>query len=387
MPSGIYIRDALTGYPLWMEPITGSSESSEELIRAYISCAIAWGTFPDLLVAIDNGRAMVSQRTTGVIAASLPPDAWERAQDYPEIFGRKGQCSPILQNLPNIPQAAFKAALERSFRLMKDEFDATRFPRHYQGGDRKEAVQLNLSAQPVFPVNMLAAGDYYKGLAAWMWNDYVNRPRPRADSLTLFRERGWDCTIAAAFAYYGGGPKADGQLPDGERLARLLYFATEKPHVVTAQIGYVDATIQGRFGHWICGDLEAYYGRKIAVIPVPGMEQERAVLLLVDDRREPKYIGTAVNGFVRHIDRIAPAKEARNEAQAAIRERLKEERTNVKDVRWRDHDHDTLPPATTTQSAGTLHVEEATVIDVDDVPATATDPDINDLLNEVEDLL
>ncbi len=383
MPSGVYIRDALTGYPLWMEPIAGKTETQEDIIRAYISCGIAWGTFPDIAVAMDNGKSMVAARTKGVIAASLPAEAWERADALPEIFGHKGECSPILLNLPNIPQAAFKAALERSFRQMKDEFDATRFPKHYQGGSRQEAVQLTLAAMPVFPQAMLSAGQYYKELASWLWNDYVNTERPRSDSLTLLKERGIAPSIRAAFEYYGGAPKQNGQWPDGERLARMLFFAAEKPSIVKAKLGYVDATVNGNYARWICKELDGYFNRRIAVIPIPGHEKEHAVLMLVEDKREPVYIGIAANGFIRDISRLADAKKLRDETQNHIRTRLKEERDNVQEANWRNHTTNTALPATSEQTAGQLHEPITTVTDYEII----TDDDVDDLLNQVENLL
>ncbi len=377
MPLGVYIRDGLTGFPLWMEPIR--TETQNDLIRAYIACGLAWGTFPDIAVGIDNGRAMIAPRTKGVIAASLPDEAWERAQSRPEIFGAGTSCSPILQNIPNIPQAVFKAALERSFRQMKDEFDATHHPRHYQGGDRKEAVQLTLSAMPVFPTNMLKAGDYYKGLAAWLWGDYVDRSRP--NQYPLFKERGWDTSIANVHQYYGGLPSRNGQMPEGTRLAKLLFHATEKPHIVKAQLGYIDVTINGTYARWICKELHAYHGRRVAVIPIPGMEDERAVVMLADDKRDPVFVGFAFNGFVRHVDRIAPAKEARNDAQTHIRTQLREERESAQEGTWHTHNTPTLP-ATSDRIAGELYIDpnDAEIVDHDD-------DDTDQLLSDVEDLL
>ena len=379
MPSAIYIRDVLTGYPLWMEPIGSTSESQEDLIRAYISCGLAWGRFPDIAVGIDNGKAMIADRTKGVIAASLPDTAWSRAEEYPEIFGHSG--SPITQNLPNTPQSIFKAALERSFKQIKDEFDATRFPRHYQGGSRKEAVQLNLAAMPVFPKSMLTANEYYKSLAHWLWSDYVNKPRPRS-GLRLFADRGWDATLTNAFEYYGGSMQKRSPMPEGERLARMVFFATENPHKVKAQLGYVDATINGKYARWMCSGLDhTVYGRKVYVIPVPGHEQERAVIMLADER-DPLFLGFASNGFIQHIDQLASAKSVRNDTMKVIRDGLKEERDSVEDGEWKSHTSVVALPATSEQEAGEVWVEEAEVVEeVDD------EENIEQLLDDVEDLL
>ncbi|MEP7217634.1 MAG: hypothetical protein ABI876_01895, partial [Bacteroidota bacterium] len=177
LPSAVYIRCGLTGMPLMVYPI--ETESSEAIIRAVLQCMIRWQRVPDVAYAIDNGSAMVAERTLGVLNSTLPESAWERAAEMPEIFGANR--SPILRNLPNIPRAPFKAALERSFKHIKDEYDANRFALTYQGGDRSEAVQLRVSNRPSWqylPEVVRSSTSYFSGLDEWLYSDYIARLRP-----------------------------------------------------------------------------------------------------------------------------------------------------------------------------------------------------------------
>lgn len=387
MPSAIYIRDALTGYPLWCEPIR--TETTEALIRAYMNCGLAWGRFPDLLVAIDNGRAMIADRTVGVIKTTLPEEAWENAARWPAIFGRETP-SPVLQNLPNIPQSQFKAALERSFRLIKDEYDAPRYPALYQGGDRKEAVQLTLAAMPTFPKEMLSSAEYFGGLMQWLYSDYIRRERPRA--FPSAQERGIAPTIEAVFEYYGGY-KAQGSLPSGDKLAHLLYWTTERPSIVKAKLRYVDATINGRYNRWLSDALDVeMYGHKVAVLPLPGREDDMAVLMQADDRKHPRFLGIAQGGVVRHIDRVDDVKRHVADLQRQTRDELRERRV-TSGATWQTHTEPRAIPAGPTQASGEMHhpTTEATNDDheVNDftAPPVVVDDDTAELLRDAQRLL
>lgn len=387
MPSAIYIRDALTGYPLWMEPIGSSTESSDDIIRAYISCGIAWGTFPDICVALDNGRAMVSHRTKGVIANSLPENAWAIAAEHPALFGHAGNNSPILLNLPNVPQAPMKAALERSFLQMKNEFDATRSPHNYQGGTRTEATQLNLRSEiPIHLPTILEAGEYYRSLARWMWGDYVKRLRPDPKGpLRTFVDRGWEPSLSNAFAYYGGRPADRGEWPQGERLAKMLYHALEKPTVVKAQQGFADTVINGVYTRWMTPELSyRHAGRKVAVLPIPG-DDRHAALLLVDDPHKPLYVGIAMNAVVNDMDHLAAAKLLRRNTQAAHRQEINAQLSSTEQGQWYTHDHTPILPATDDQIAGELHQSDTPV--QPDIDHDSDDDDIDGLLSDADALL
>lgn len=317
MPNAVYIRDALTGMMLWVEEC--EEETSEAIIRAYLNCGMYWQRFPDLGVAVDNGRSMISERTRGVIESTLPDSVWQYVTRYPEIYGKQNP-SPVISNLPNIPRAHFKAALERAFKQIKDEYDATRHALTYQGGTRLEAVQHAISNQTTAVIERLqqvpAVGEYFRGLWDWLLSDYILRERPK--QFPLLVERGLSPTIYNAFRlHYDPTPN----LPTGERLAYLLYWATAKKAFVKARLGYCEATISGQYWHCVADCLDhSVYGRKIAVVPIPGANE--AVLMLADDKSNPRYIGTVRNLHVRDMDTLTASREIVPATHAAIRERV-----------------------------------------------------------------
>ena len=327
LPSAVYIRCGLTGQPLWIEPI--ETESSETIIRAVLKCMLAWQRGPDIAFAIDNGKAMISERTLGVLGSIMPDEAWERAAQYPELFG--AGASPILRNLPNIPRSPFKAALERSFKQIKDEFDATRFSRTYQGGDRSEAVQLRVSNRPSWqylPAVLRDADTYFGGLNEWIYSDYVARDRPAMFPALV--ERGMTPTIAAAFQYYYDPTPS---LPQGSNLAHVLYWALERKAIVKCELGYVDATIGGQFWHCVASELDhRYYGHKIAVLPIP--DSDIAILMLADNPSDPRYIASVRNAYVRTLDQMREIRPMVRQVRNDIRDGLRDERQSVPHQDW-----------------------------------------------------
>lgn len=392
MPAAVYIRDALTGYPLWMEPIATSTETMQDILRSYISCGMCWGTFPDILVAMDNGRSMVAHRTMGVIHASLPESAWELAAEYPQLFGQKNP-SPVLFNLPNIPQSPFKAALERSFGRMKAEFDATRSPHTYQGGSRLEATQQDLNAgAPMSHAMMMTAGEYYRSLASWLWSDYVTKRRddPKGP-YSLAIERGIEPTIEQVHRYYGGMKKrTDGQMPSGERLARMLYFATEKPHIVKAFTGYADTTIDGVYSRWMSDGLSyRHAGRRVAVIPIPGTDNQQAVVLLAEDVREPVFLCYADRSVIGSLEQLAEAKIAQRKIHAKTKSEIRKN-SEIEDAEWSTLDpaDEIHLPQTDDQIVGRLHEPHEDSTETGPVrPVDDADDDLDDLLAAADDLL
>jgi hypothetical protein len=374
--AAIYIRCVLTGYPLWVEPV--ETETSEALIRAYLKCMFAWQRSPDLFVAIDNGRAMIAERTLGVIASTLPAEAFKRAANIPELFG--AGASPILRNLPNIPRAPFKAALERSFKIIKDEHDATRHARNYQGGSRAEAVQLSVSNRPAWQymqTNLVTVDEYFDGLGSWLYSDYITRERP--DMHPLFRERGVSCSIGNVFRYYYDPTPS---LPTGEQLADLLYWATDPRSraIAKAGLGYVDVTINGTYWHCISDKLDhQYHQHKIAVLPIP--DTDYAILMLADNPSDPRYIATARNGFIRSLDALKAVRPLVVETQNVIREKLKEEREMSPPARWENTAPvaEDLAPTLPQGAQAWIDGTELTIHALDEAPDTTIDSVIRDL--------
>lgn len=375
--SAMYIRCVLTGYPLWVEPV--QTETSDALIRGYLKCMLAWRKCPDLFVAIDNGKAMISERTLQVIKTTLPPEAFAMAAQIPEMF-QEG--SPIIRNLPNIPRSKFKAALERSFKLIKDEFDATRHARNYQGGSRAEAVQLSVSNRPAWQYMSTAISttdEYFDGLGTWLYSDYVARERPRMFPTLV--ARGISPTIGAAFQYYFDPTES---LPTNERIADLLYWATPRPSICKASLGYVDAVIGGEFWHCVSEALNhQYYGHKIAVLPIP--DTDFAVLMLADNPSAPKYLATARNAFVRSMDELREVRPIVIETQNAIRTQLREERQATPPATWENTTAAEQPtPALPESAQAWLDGIEIPVQEIDDNDDTTS---LDSIMRDVDNLL
>ena len=337
LPAAVYIRDCLSGMPLWVEPI--ESETAEAIIRAVLKTMLAWGRSPDICVVIDNGAAMIAERTLGVLRSMLPAVAFDRAASIPELFPA---ASPILHNLPNIPTSPYKAELERSFRLIKDEYDATRHALTYQGGSRQEGVQLRVSHRATheyLPDSVIqTVGSYFGGLGDWMYSDYVNRPRPAM--FPTFVRRGAAPTIGSVFAYYYDPTPA---LPVGEQIAHLLYWASPRRTVVQASMGYVDATIDTQAWHVVSSRLDhTCFRHRIAVLPIPGTDF--AVLMLADDPSHPVYLDTARNAWVRSLDDLRAVTPVVRQAQRDVRAAVRAARESVPPQQWANRTEQGIRP-------------------------------------------
>lgn len=378
--AAIYVRCALTGFPLWVEPV--ETETSEALIRAYLKCMFAWKRSPDLFIAIDNGRSMIAERTLGVLKSTLPAEAFKRAEQFPELFGSSG--SPILRNLPNIPRSPFKAALERSFKLIKDEHDATRHARNYQGGSRAEATQLSVSNRPgwqYMQTNLVTCDEYFDGLGTWLYSDYISRERP--NMYPLFRERGISASIGNVFRYYYDPTPA---LPTGEQIAHLLYWATDPRSraIAKAGLGYVDVTINGSYWHCISDKLDhQYHQHKIAVLVIP--DTEYAILMLADNPSDPRYIATARNGMIRSLEDLQEVRPLVVKTQASIRDGLRQERDATPAASWVNTQPvaDDITPALPTGAQAWIDGTEIAIHELDDSPSTT----IDDVIRGVDDII
>lgn len=392
LPAAVYIRDCLTGMPIWVEPV--ETETADSIIGAMLKAMMAWQRTPDICFVIDNGASMVAQRTMGVLRSLLPASAWDEAARYPELFG--AEASPIMHNLPNIPTSPFKAALERSFRLIKDEYDSSRHSLTYQGGSRQEAVQLRVTHRATheyLPEAVISStANYFAGLGDWLYSDYVARERPRM--FPTLERRGITPSIGAAFQYYYD-PRP--QLPMGERIAHLLYWASRRRQPVRAQLGYVDATIDGEYWHCLSAKLDHHtYNHPVMVLPIP--DTDFAILMLVDDPQRPVYLDTARNGYIRTAEDLREVTPLAREVQGNVRARLREARERI-EVRTWETTHPALDvrPALSAEGQrqaaalidGTVLETEHITDAAEDLPAAGDatlDADIDRHLDEADDI-
>ncbi|MEP7219090.1 MAG: hypothetical protein ABI876_09250, partial [Bacteroidota bacterium] len=145
-----------------------------------------------------------------------------------------------------------------------------------------------------------------------------------------FTDRGLPPSIADVFQYYYDPTP---QLPSGERLAHILYWATQKRAVAKAQLGYVDVTIGGEFWHIASTDLDhRYAGHKIAVLPIP--DSDSAILMLADNPSDPRYIATGRQGYLRSLNDIREVKPMIGSIRKEVLSRLRTERQAVPPMPW-----------------------------------------------------
>ena len=325
--SSIYIMCGLTGMPLWVEPVPGRTETKADVARAIMKCAFAWGKRPTVGFALDNGSAMKSEEVRGLLATLLPDSAWECAEMFPELFH---DGTPIVRNLPNIPRAPWKARLERQFKQIKDEHDATMYANAYQGGSRMEAIQHSISSQLTLPRILSSSDQYNTDLGRYLWGDYIQRERPAM--FPLFVERGMTPSIGNVFQYYHD-PTSN--LPKGEEVAYLLYHAMRasnraggKVAVVTAELGHASATIAGKSWHLVHSAFgRGVVGQKVAIVPIPGMN-EAIVMLVGKNPNDPRYLCTCENFIIRDVSQL-PLRRKAMDVQNAIRADL---RSGLKDA-------------------------------------------------------
>jgi hypothetical protein len=338
LPNALYIRDGLTGYPLWIEPI--ESESAEAIKTALLKCMFYWRFTPDIALALDGGIAMSSEETVQIISHMLPSEAWQRATAFPDFFGVRG--SPILRNLPYRPNAAFKGRLERGNRQLKDEYDATRHARSFQGGNRSEAVQIRLSNQPTMSGDTPLYDSYFDQMREWVYGDYVHRERPTSASMSLMVKRGLPPTLEAAFLYYGGKSQPD-RLPHDEHLAYILYWFTmgQKNRRGTATIkgNGVSCRIDGEPWPVACtGITFRHQGEKVCVVPIPGDPLHAIVMhLLNGDETKPQFLGIGVRNHIDDPEHVGYQRRATTKARETYIQEIREELKNTEQATWRNH--------------------------------------------------
>ncbi len=312
MPVGLAYIDGLTGYPLLLLP--ARSITTESVAAGMVMVAYAYGLPENAVWVMENSKAMKNVNIE-MLARSL----YTKDELYDFENGKiewiknvfAGQTGPVCRNLPYIPRHAFKARIERFFKIIKDEFDATRFPLNYQGGSRQEATQLTLASMPMavgretkdLPLGFYTVEyeEYWEHLYKWLYSDCIMRQRPTmlkgwATAKTKYHSERVSPTINECWNYYRGDKNK--RAIDPERLAYLLYWAQPKRHEPRAlwtvrQTLFIQPTIKDRHLNLFSEAIsEGVIGRKLATVPIPN-NPNIFLLFIADDPTRPEFLCVA----------------------------------------------------------------------------------------------
>lgn len=311
MPGGVGFIDALTRKPLLLLPT--ETITTNVVAVGILTVVNRYGLLPDTVWVMENSKAMKNINVEQLVRTLYHP---QEIADFhngkhtwiKNLFG--GQKGPIVRNLPHIARFLGKAMIERFFKIVKDEFDATRFALNYQGGNRLESVHLTVNAAPLMvgqdknelPVGMYTTetAKYWDVLFTWIENDCVNRVRKVMYSgLRELHGVTAPCTIQSVWERYTGGANDKREIPslDNERLARLLYFAQPERHkflVTLRNAGHYQTSINNRNINIVHPALTSnYIGRKLATIAVPTQKNRYLVLVVNNDTQIPDFLCVA----------------------------------------------------------------------------------------------
>ena len=317
MPWGLVFIDGITNFPLMIIP--ADTISTDIVAAGILMTTWAHGIHGDTVWVFETARAMKNRNVIGLIESLYTPEqleAFKRGDSWvKEIF--PGQTGPYVNSPANIAQSVFKSRVERSIRNFKDEFDGVYFPTTFQGGDRKEGVQLTLSGSPLDVFNEekpLANGEknpkpyskrlipiagYWERLYNWIWGKYVSVPRAKMFTHfnTTFGTDGYK-SIKQVHDFLSsdndGTFKPD--LSNMNRFAMLLFFAQPNRHSFTvkvSRIGSYQTTIDNRPLNLVSRSLnQSHVGCRVCTIPIPEHDNNYIIIdVTVADK--PLFIGIA----------------------------------------------------------------------------------------------
>lgn len=344
MPGGIAYTDGLTGYPLLIMP--AKSINTETVAAGMVMVAYAYNLPENAIWVMENSKVMKNVNIEMLVRSMYTKQELYDFENgniewVKNVF--EGCPGPIVRNLPHIPRHAFKARIERYFKLIKDEFDAPRFPMNYQGGSRQEATQLTLARMPMvvgaeskdMPKGFytIEYEEYWKELYSWLYSDFVMRQRPKMLhewSKEKTKETGnrITATIYECWNYYRDSDYK--RETDPERLAYLLYWAQPKRHEPRAlwtvdNMLFIRPTIKGRTLNLFSSEIhEGVIGRKVATVPIPNVDN-RFLIFIADDPKRPEFLCIAEDFTGRDHKQIPAMRRKVAVAREEISGRLKDQ--------------------------------------------------------------
>lgn len=333
MPWGLLFIDGITNYPLMCIP--ADSINTDTVAAGVLMTAFAHGINEDTIWVFETSRAMNNPNVRNLLKSLYSPEQLEafklKSHWSKQLF--PGQTGPYINSPSQIAQSIFKSKVERSIRNFKDEFDGVYFPTSYQGGDRKEGVQLSLSGSPLDILSQSKPGqetelphskklipinEFWTRFHNWIWGKYINVPR--ANMYNGFRHNFGiknRPSIKEVHDYFTSD--SDGSFkPDMnnlERFALVLYYAQSERHRYTVKvdrIGQYSTIIDGRQLNLRCKDMnESHVGLKVCTIPSP-FDPDQFVVIEVTNPNSPEFVGIANNRIASTFEQ---AREFQQEAQ------------------------------------------------------------------------
>lgn len=325
MPWGLMFMDALTNMPLMVVPC--ESITTDIVAAGILMTAFAHGIHDDTIWIFETSRAMKNDNVKGLINSLYSNEQLKRFKSKEYSWVSKmypGQTGPYINSPAYVAQSKFKSKIERSFRNFKDEFDGVYWPTQYQGGDRKEGVQLTLAGSPLdiksqekpgqteipYSQRLFPISGYWQRFFNWVFGKYIQTPR--VDMFKNFirqRNSSGNVSIMDVYNFYtsdnDGSFKPD--LSNLEKLAMCLFHAQPYRHKFTVKInriGAVNTTIDKRHLNLIAEQLtEADIDKRVCVIPIPEY-QDNFLIIDVTVADKPKFLTIAEDLTAQTVDDI-----------------------------------------------------------------------------------
>lgn len=355
MPWGLLFIDGITNYPLTCIP--AESINTDTIAAGILMTAFNHGIHEDTVWVFETSRAMNNINIRNLIKSLYTKEQLE-AFKSPKHWVKllfPGQSGPYVNSPAQIAQSIFKSKVERSIKNFKDEYDGVYNPTTYQGGDRKEGVQLSLSGSPLdvlqrpkpgadleevpYSKKILPIHAFWQRFGNWVWGKYISTPR--TDMYNHFIQTfnyHKKPSISEVHDYFTSDD--DGTFrPDMSNLHRfayVLYYAQSDRHPFTVKvtrIGQYTTTINNVEYHLRCDAMNEFHvGLKVCTIPIP-MNPDQFIVMDVTVPDEPVFIGIANDRTVRTFEQAGLyQKEAQQMRQSNTDRMSKDAKSNYREL-------------------------------------------------------
>lgn len=265
MAWGVYAWDLLTGELLHVE--YDRTISSETYIRCILQVIFRHGCDCPIF-SMENAKAAVAYRVKNVIQSLYTEEDKKLLQQKEYRLLLKDDV--VSRNVPHIPKGLFKGTTERNFQEIKAG-EALLFPRNFQGGNKREQIELSRNNMPTFGAYTPDFKTYAAAIREYANTDLLDKER---DSLKKWAEyHGCKPTRRAMIEYYRPAVKKQ---PSAKQIAYLLYFTTrEKARRKMKNIGTLEIKYLGLQYSLSAPELFSYSpDQEFACVPIPDTKRE-----------------------------------------------------------------------------------------------------------------
>lgn len=328
LPNATYLMDALTGK--FLDFIVGEP-TTLAVATLIIRNALRYGL--PLAISLENSRAMKNIKLDNLINALYPDDMLKIYREnngdwFHELFPNR--TSPIVRNIPHIPDSILKARIERMFREFR-EHDGAYFPETYQAGGI-DPVQLKISTTPKQPIQLYSEYNYYASLKNWLDTAYCEKIRYKMFD-RFFQKTGLQPTIANVWQYYGGcSNPGTGITIDETKFAYALYWLAkidDNGSIIMRSAkaidgGRVRCQVGGRDYLFVNSRLAAFSGHKLQIIFIPKAFGDKYslvdnVAIFAEKSKGVEFICIAEDVMVRDLASLKRANNQVNLTRALLK--------------------------------------------------------------------